>query len=112
MKDYQTQINTQFLLQASVLLVGKTTYPFQAGREAGSTTASETRGLDLVDDPIVTLENDFLSLVPIAHLLRARKVGGIASVEVLENAILVLETSVMPDGIGILNGSQTPHSSP
>lgn len=82
------------------------THPFESRRETSSTTASKTRGLDLADDPVVTLEENLLGLVPVAHLFRMLKVGRVTAVEVLEDAILVLEAAVVAYGIGraILDG--------
>lgn len=88
------------------------TYPFETRRETGATATAETRRLHLIDNPLVALENNFLRLVPIAHLLCAREVGWVATVQILENTVLVLETAVGSLGSAILNGSQTPHGSP
>lgn len=60
----------------------------------------------------MTLENNLLRLVPVAHLLGALEVGGESAVEILENTILVLETSVGPLGGAILHGGKAPHSGP
>lgn len=88
------------------------TYPFETGGETSTTSSAETRSLDLADDPIVALEDNLLGLVPVAHLLRALEVGGVSSVKVLENAILVAETTVDTLRGAILDGRQAPHGGP
>lgn len=65
------------------------TYPFETRGETSTTSSSKTGGLDLANDPIVSLENNLLGLVPIAHLPSTLEVYGISVIEVLENAILV-----------------------
>jgi hypothetical protein len=86
--------------------------PFQTRGETGTTSTAQTRGLDLIDDPIVTLEDNLLGLVPVAHLLRVLEVGRVSSVQILENAILVLETAVRPLRGAIVDSGQTSHGSP
>lgn len=88
------------------------TYPFQTRGETSTSSSSQTGGLDLIDDPIVALEDNLLRLVPIAHLLRALEVGRVSSVQILKDAILVLEAAVSPHRGGILDGGQTSHGSP
>ena len=88
------------------------TYPFEARGETSTTSAAEAGSLDFADDPVVALENDLLRLVPVAHLLRALEIGGVSSVEILENAVLVAETTVDTLRGAILDGRQAPHGGP
>ena len=90
----------------------KCTNPFQARGETSTTTATESGGLDLVDDPIVALENNFLGLVPVAHLLRAGKVGRVASVKILENTVLILQAAVSALRCTILDSGKAAHGGP
>lgn len=108
MKDYRACISH---LERD-LFPSKPAYPFQARRETGATATAQTRGFDLANDPIMALEDDLLGLVPIAHLLCAREVGRVSAVKVLENAILVPQTSVRSLRGAILDGGQTPHGGP
>lgn len=57
--------------------------------------------------PVVTLVDDLLGLVPVTVLHGALKVGSMVSVKVLENAVLVLETTLVLDWRGVLDGSET-----
>jgi len=86
--------------------------PFETRGETSTTSSSETRGLDLADDPIVTLEDNLLGLVPVTHLPGALEVDGISVVKVLENAILVSQTSVCSLRGAVLDSSQAPHGGP
>lgn len=88
------------------------TYPFEAGGETSTTSSAQAGGLHLADNPIVALEDNLLGLVPITHLLRALEVGGVSSVQVLENAVLVAEATVDTLRGAILDGRQSPHGGP
>lgn len=79
--------------------------PLEAGRETGTTSASETRLLHLADDPIVALEDDFLGLVPVAHSLGVLEVVAVVAVDILENAVLVTETAVLSGRRIVADGS-------
>lgn len=50
--------------------------------------------------------------MPVAHLFRALEVRRESAVEILENTILVLETSVRPLGGSILHCGEAPHGVP
>src|SRR5207253_3910527 len=65
--------------------------PFHAGWEAGAAAAAQARGLDLVDDDLAALVEDRLGVIPGATLARAFKAPVALAVEVLEDAVLVVE---------------------
>ncbi len=65
--------------------------PFHAGREARAAAAAQARRLHLVDDPVAALVDDRLGAVPGAALARALEAPIVEAVEVLEDAVLVLE---------------------
>ena len=46
----------------------------------------------------MALEQDLLGFVPVAHLFGVLQVGRVAAIEVLEDAVLVLETAVGAHG--------------
>lgn len=97
---------------------GAVTYPFQTRGETSTTSATQTGCLDLRDDlcwvsyvlsrclscthPVIALQEDLLGLVPVSVLHRALQVGSVVAVQVLEDAILVLEPAVCPLGRGIV----------
>jgi transcriptional regulator with AAA-type ATPase domain len=89
-----------------------TTYPFETRGKAGTTATAEAGCLDLSNNPIMTLQDNLLGLVPIAHLLRAGEIGRVSSVEVLEDSVLVLEATVRALRSAILDGCQAPHGGP
>lgn len=82
------------------------TYPLETRGEARTTSSAQTGGLDFVNNPIVTLQEDLLCLVPIAHFLSALEVGRVSPIEVLENPVLVLQPTICSYGGGILNSGQ------
>lgn len=85
------------------------THPFQTRRKTGTTAPTQAGSLDLPDDPVVALEEDLLGLVPVAHLLGVLEVGGVAAVEVLEDAVLITQAAVGADrgsSVGVLDGSE------
>lgn len=57
--------------------------------------------------PIVTLVDNLLGLVPVTVLHCALEIGSMVAVKVLENAVLVLETTLVLDWRGVLDGSET-----
>src|SRR6266850_3484725 len=65
--------------------------PFQPGRKSGPATAAQARGLHLVNDPVAALVDDRLGTVPGATAARALEAPVVEAVEVLEDAILVVE---------------------
>src|SRR6266702_5835770 len=79
--------------------------PFQAGREAGAATATQAGGLHLVDDPVAALVDDTLGAIPGAAAPRTLEPPIVEAVEVLEDAVLVLEhISAFRSTIGLLVG--------
>src|ERR1700719_1146625 len=68
--------------------------PFQAGRETRPAAAAQARGLHLVDDPVAALVDDRLGAVPCAAAARALEAPVMEAVEVLEDAVLVIEHDV------------------
>ena len=65
--------------------------PFQPGRESRPAAAAQARGLHLVDDPVAALVDDRLGAVPGAAAARALEAPVVEAVEVLEDAVLVVE---------------------
>src|SRR6202035_2280283 len=65
--------------------------PFQAGRKSSAAAAAQARRLHLVDDPVAALVDDRLSTVPGTTLARTFEAPVMEAVEVLEDAILVVE---------------------
>ena len=65
--------------------------PFQPGRESRAAAAAQAGGLHLVDNPVAALVDDRLGAVPRATPARALKPSIVEAVEVLEDAILVVE---------------------
>jgi hypothetical protein len=57
--------------------------------------------------PFVALEQDLLRLMPVAILLRALQVRPVVSIEVLEDAVLVLQASICPLRRSILHCGQS-----
>ena len=100
------------------------TYPFKTRGEAGTSSATKTRLLDLRDDlysvsygitreihatnPVMALQDDLLCLVPIAVLLRTLQIRTVVAVQVLENPVLVLQAAICPLRRAILHGRQRP----
>lgn len=90
----------------SILRSKIVTYPLETRGEARATSSTQTRGLDFVDNPIVTFQKDLLCLVPIAHFLSALEVGRVSPIKVLENPVLVLQPTICSYRSGILNSGQ------
>lgn len=85
-----------------VLEVHKT--PLHPRREARTATSTQTRRFNLGNDPVVALIDNLLGLVPVAVLHGALEIGAVVAVQVLEDAVLVLQTALVLDGGGILYG--------
>lgn len=81
--------------------------PLHTGWETSATASSESRCLDLRDEPLVPLLYDFLGLVPVAVLHRALQVGAVVAVEVGEDAVLIPQTAVTVDRWRILDSGHT-----
>lgn len=57
--------------------------------------------------PVVALAEDLLGLVPVTILHGALEVGSMVAVKVLENTVLVLETTLVLNWGSVLDGSET-----
>lgn len=68
--------------------------PLHSTGETSTTASSQTGGLDLGDDPVMSLDNHFLGLVPVTVLHGALEVGAVVAVQVGEDAILVLQAAL------------------
>ena len=71
--------------------------PLQPGRKAGAAAATQARRLHLVDDPVPALLDDGLRAVPGAARPRALEAPVFETVQIAEDAILVVEhRSIFP----------------
>lgn len=57
--------------------------------------------------PVMALAEDLLGLVPVTILHGAFEVGSMVTVKVLENTVLVLETTLVLNWGSVLDGSET-----
>jgi hypothetical protein len=73
---------------------GGSSVPFQSGWESCSSSAPQARCLDFVDDPIPPHQHEVLGPVPVTALHRTLDERVTLSVDVGEDAVLVLETTV------------------
>jgi len=78
--------------------------PLHSTRETSTTASSQTGGLDLGNDPIVSLDDHLLGLVPVTVLHSALKVGAVVAVQVGKDAILVLQAALAVNGRRVLDG--------
>src|SRR5262249_34449565 len=80
--------------------------PFEPGREAGTATPAQPRGLHLVDDPIAALVQDGLGAVPGAARAGALEAPVVEAMEILEDATFAgeLPARLFADesGMGVL----------
>ena len=83
------------IMRPAVRLLGHER-PFEPGREAGAAAAAQPRGLHLVDDPVAALLQHRLGAVPGAARARAFEAPVVETVEIGENAVLVLEHHDFP----------------
>ncbi|WPK23735.1 hypothetical protein PUMCH_000980 [Australozyma saopauloensis] len=83
--------------------------PLETRWETSASTASQAGFLHLVDDPLVTLQDDLFCFVPITHFLGALQVVAVSSVYVLEDSVSVLQTTVNPVRVqrSICSGGKT-----
>ena len=81
--------------------------PLHSTRETSTAASSQTGGLDLGDDPVVSLDDHLLGLVPVTVLHRALEVGTVVAVQVGEDAVLVLQAALTVDGRRVLDGRHT-----
>jgi hypothetical protein len=78
--------------------------PLHSTWETSAAASSQTGGLDLRDDPVVSLDDHLLGLVPVTVLHRALEVGAVVAVQVGEDAVLVLQAALAVDGRRVLDG--------
>src|SRR6185437_13137964 len=71
--------------------LGRHERPFESGGEAGTAAAAQARRLHLLDDRLVTLLDHRLGTVPGAARARSLEPPAVQPVEILENAVLVLQ---------------------
>jgi len=57
--------------------------------------------------PIVALVDNLLGLVPVTVLHSALEIGSMVAVKVLENAVLILKTTLVLNWGSVLDGSET-----
>ena len=63
--------------------------PFEAGREAGATAATQAGGLHLLDDPVPALFEDLLGAIPMATAHRPLQGLVLEAVDIGKDAILI-----------------------
>ncbi len=63
--------------------------PFQAGREASTTTTTKARCLHLVDDPVTTLVDEAFGVIPMATRHSALQGHVLEAIDIGEYAILI-----------------------
>ena len=80
--------------------------PLQAGGEAGAAAPAQARRLDLVAQPVGALIKHFLRQVPRAPALRRLEIGRVKTIEVGEDAILVLQHLRRLSWVRNLGGSE------
>ena len=68
--------------------------PFQPGRKAGPAASAQAGCLHFADDPVAALVDDRLGAVPGAAAARTLEAPVVEAVEVLEDAVLVVEHDV------------------
>ena len=73
---------------------------FESRGETGATSASKTRLLDFIYNPVLAHFNYVLRLVPVASLHSGVDPRGLILVQVGENAVLVLQSAVGSESYG------------
>ena len=63
--------------------------PLHTGGESGSTSTSQSRSLDLIDDPVCSLLNNLLGLVPLTSGHGPLEPPVVTTVDVGEDSILI-----------------------
>jgi hypothetical protein len=81
--------------------------PFETGREAGAAAPTQARGLDLIDDAVAALLQDRLGAVPSTARARTFKAPVVEAVEILEDAVLIVEHGydAISDGESVTKGA-------
>lgn len=77
--------------------IAPTERPLQTTWETSSSSTSKPRVFDRLDDPAVSLQQDLLRLVPISSGLGSLDTVVMSAVEVGEDSVLILETTISPD---------------
>ena len=78
--------------------------PLHPARKPRSTPTSQAAGLDFGDEPVVAFEDHLFGFVPVAVFHGRLEVGAVVAVDVLEDAVLVLQRAgVGGGGRGILD---------
>merc|ERR1719447_690360 len=93
-------VDHQVLRAAIVWLVHEA--PLEAAGEAGTTPASQTAGLDLVDDPLAALLHDLLGLVPLPALHGSLEPPVMAAIDVGEDSVSISHGTELGLGLGCL----------
>ena len=63
--------------------------PLHTGGESGSTSTSQSRSLDLIDDPVCSLLNNLLGLVPLTPGHGSLQPPVVSTIDVGEDPVLV-----------------------
>merc|ERR1719204_2699584 len=93
-------VDHQVLGTAIVWLVHEA--PLEAAGEASTTSASQTAGLDLVDDPLAPLLHDLLGLVPLPALHGSLEPPVMAAIDVGEDSVSISHGTELGLGLGCL----------
>merc|ERR1719447_277252 len=93
-------VDHQVLGAAVVWLVHEA--PLEAAGEASTTPASQTAGLDLVNDPLATLFHDLLGLVPLTALHGSLEPPVMAAIDVGEDSVSISHWTELGLGLGCL----------
>merc|ERR1719447_502769 len=93
-------IDHQVLGAAVIWLVHEA--PLEAAGEASTTPASQTAGLDLVNDPLATLLHDLLGLVPLTALHGSLEPPVMAAIDVGEDSVSISHWTELGLGLGCL----------
>ena len=75
--------------------------PLHTGGESGSTSTSQSRSLDLIDDPVSALLHDLLGLVPLTPGHGPLEPPVVTAIDVGEDPVLVSQGAVLGLGGGI-----------
>jgi len=66
----------------------------ESGGESSTTTSSESRLLDLIDDPVLAHGENLLGLVPVTALESTLDKGVLIFIQVRENTVLIAQVSI------------------
>merc|ERR1719270_738588 len=93
-------VDHQVLRAAVVWLVHEA--PLEAAGEVSTTPASQTAGLDLVNDPLAALLHDLLGLVPLPALHGSLEPPVVAAIDVGEDSVSISHGTELGLGLGCL----------